>query len=279
MNNRKISPRKRQKREIRKKMILQTTPIDFDKLADETVSTFYNDGTPLSDAITKVAMRECLNPEEIKRLVERSNTGAVLRLLKVATDKKAEIDLADPEEVLKNTHAPTQPKDVVKEASDFSIPDLRPSKLDINLKSFIKIAEKEEPGKPIGAVEFFKLEKRAHELLNRKTSLELSIQRDLDYLVSEFSKQNPPDFQKFASEALTLHEGSQYILTKLASLIEESAEFEKTAEIIDDTQPLLIKMGSLLDQIDKLLEVNRDYQETKESKNNFFKRYMDNANN
>jgi len=254
-------------------MILGTTTINFDKLAEEVVSVFYAKGTPLTETLTKVASRECLNPDEVRRLVERSNTSAVLQLLKVSSDKKAEIDLADPVDVLRQTHGP---QESVKEASDtscstFQIPDTRSQKLE--LTSFMPKMVKAASMKPKDASKIFRLTKMENELLGYKTAQEMTIQDNLDYLVSEFSKRNAPDFNKFASEITHVHgQAAEVLLKGLSTTLEIPIEdLTKTAGVIDDTTPLFKKFAEVLSQLNDLQGTNKEYLKVKTDAANFWK--------
>ena len=255
-------------------MILGTTTINFDKLAEEVVSVFYAKGTPLTETLSKVASRECLNPDEVRRLVERSNTSAVLQLLKVSSDKKAEIDLADPVDVLRQTHGP---QESVKEASDtsipsaFQIPDTRSQKLE--LTTFMPKMVKAASMKPKDASEIFRLTKLENELLRTKTAQEITIQDNLDYLVSEFSKRNAPDFSKFASEITQVHgQAAEVLLKGLSTTLEIPIEdLTKTAGVIDDTTPLFKKFAEVLAQLNDLRNTNQEYLKVKTDSANFWK--------
>jgi len=81
-------------------MFLDQTNRNFDALADKAATQFFSKGTTLSDSIVKIASEEKLNPMEIQRLVEKSNTSATLKLLKVSTDKKAEFKVANYADVI-----------------------------------------------------------------------------------------------------------------------------------------------------------------------------------
>lgn len=253
-------------------MILGTTTINFDKLAEEVVSVFYAKGTPLTETLSKVASRECLNTDEVRRLVERSNTSAVLQLLKVSSDKKAEIDLADPVDVLRQTHGP---QESVKEASDtsstFQIPDTRSQKLE--LTTFMPKMVKAASIAPKDTSEIFRLTKLENELLRTKTAQEMTIQDNLDYLVSEFSKRNAPDFNKFASEITHVHgQAAEVLLKGLSNTLDiPITDLTKTAGVIDDTTPMFKKFAEVLAQLNDLQGTNQEYLKVKTDAANFWK--------
>lgn len=69
-------------------------------LAVKAVTGFVTDGTSLNDGIAKIASEENLNPEQIKRVVEASNTIAHLKLLESSKDRTFEFPVAKYESVL-----------------------------------------------------------------------------------------------------------------------------------------------------------------------------------
>jgi len=93
---------------------------DYEELAKEAVAMFIDDGTSLEDGIVKVAKREELNPEQVKRVVEMANTGAFLDLFRktAGDDRMVEFEVADPQSTLDKYYG--GPVDVrpVKQASD-----------------------------------------------------------------------------------------------------------------------------------------------------------------
>src|SRR6056297_3542826 len=88
----------------KKPMFLQSNQKNFDKFAEDVVTDFLTQATPLSDAIVKLADTNMLKPEEVKRVVEKANTLATIRLIKTAQNGDLTFDLADPDKVLGRTH-------------------------------------------------------------------------------------------------------------------------------------------------------------------------------
>ena len=78
--------------------------------AKEAVDQFKNSDAPLDDSISKIASREDLNPQEISRLVEASNTLAWIETVKPQMDKTAEFKVASVAGVMDNLSAPLQKK-------------------------------------------------------------------------------------------------------------------------------------------------------------------------
>jgi hypothetical protein len=245
-------------------MILPKSNIDFDQLANTVANQFLVDGVALTDGVIKTATDLQLNPEQIKRLVERSNVFATVGFIKAASDKKAEFALADTEKVLFATHA-DDTASIKKEACNVSdipvsLPDCRDRAYDDGiLKEAYTLETKETPKKENRLSMIFNLEKHATELLNIKMATELQIQDNIDFIISEFSKWKAPDFSKFASESMTVY-GSKAapILKKIAAYIDEDVDLEKVSYVVDDTDTLLVKMGEVIDGLVKVIEVTSD---------------------
>ena len=68
--------------------------------AVQAVTDFVSNGVPLSPGIAKIASTQELNPEQIKRVVEASNTVAHLKLLSNSPDRTFEFPVAKYETVL-----------------------------------------------------------------------------------------------------------------------------------------------------------------------------------
>jgi hypothetical protein len=76
---------------------------DYERKADEAVQGFVTEGVPLERTIVKIARRDSLNPEQIRRVVEMANTGTFLELFNKTAgedDRMVEFSVADPESVI-----------------------------------------------------------------------------------------------------------------------------------------------------------------------------------
>jgi hypothetical protein len=94
--------------------------LDQDQIKDLSVSAverFLNEKIPLEDGICKTASELELNSEQIKRVVEASNTIAYLKLQKEAEDKTFEFPVASYEGVMAKMCMPE------KQASDVTMTD------------------------------------------------------------------------------------------------------------------------------------------------------------
>jgi len=85
--------------------------------AVNAVTDFVSNGTPLSQGIAKIASANELNSEQIKRVVEASNTVAHLKLMSGAQDRTFEFPVAKYETVLGHMVQPdSQSNEPVSEA-------------------------------------------------------------------------------------------------------------------------------------------------------------------
>lgn len=88
--------------------------------AVQAVTDFVTNGTSLSTGISKIASAEQLNPEQIKRVVEASNTIAHLKLLSGSTDRTSEFPVAKYEDVLGHMVTPSKNTDFVDQTKNVS---------------------------------------------------------------------------------------------------------------------------------------------------------------
>jgi len=210
-------------------LIMPSTDVNFQVLAENITNDFFTNGTALADGVVKVAKEHSFTPEEVTRLVEKTNTAASLHLLKTATDKKATFTLAQPELVLRQTHPANEPRE--KAASYKGIPFTRKTRQSPPLLKAAASNESETPDiKPMQAL--FVVRKALDERKRQKVASELKVQDRVDYLASEFNVWNGPDFGKFANDCMLLF-GSKArpVLTGLAKYLQ--APLAKTAEDVD----------------------------------------------
>ena len=252
--------------------------INFDKISEEVTSKFFNEAVPLTDGVMDVAEREQMNPEEIKRTIEKSNTLAVLKLLKTNKDKKAEIDLADYDAVIAKTHgSDDMPKNesssksqsdgqkIATKTASHSIPHMRNKNHDgidlfnafgLDRASLAKHAS-DESQKTLKDI--FALKKEINELKHEKFAYEMAVYDNIDYLVSEFSNLNGPDFHKYANESYTMFGNSiKPILNTVANNVKENEpELVKVAYVVDDRTDLHTKTATIYDSLNSIIEVDQ----------------------
>ena len=256
-------------------MILPQSTIQFDKLAEEAASALFSKGTALNQSVVKIAQREQLNPEEVKRLVEKTNLHATLTMLKAATDKRAEIFLADPETVLGLTHYSKDAPAQEKTASEFfSIPDLRLKARVENVKlhpGITKSASNITRG--LSPRESFILTKKVEELSQKKMAAEIKVKDSLDFIISEFSKMRAPDFSKFAEEVYTIYgEPSIPVLQKIAGITRDKLDpsLTKLSSVVDDSTTLLKKYADINTGLVNIVILDSELTQTKQDLTRFW---------
>lgn len=264
-----------------KDLLLEPTKVDFQSLANKIANDFYSGGTPLTEGVVKVAQENNFNPEEVKRLVEKTNTAAVLNMLKTAEDKKGTIPVVHYEEVLTRTHPEeTTPEPVVKIA--FELPETRKKRKKQGIDVFEKNASytPKSYSRKTRMPEVFKKKQEIEKLSQEKIAAELNAQDGLDYLVSEFYKYKAPSFTKFAAEACSITgDKAITVLDKIANYLSESDDYKNYFPdyVIDDRNPLLQKFASVMEDIEKIAYLDIKRQQAKEELNTLWKEVCDNA--
>ena len=88
--------------------IKQIDPVQFETWGVQAADDFLKGGTPLNDAIKKIAIDNSLNPRQVSRVVEVANNAANLALFKTAKDKTYEFDLADTKKIIHELNIKTE---------------------------------------------------------------------------------------------------------------------------------------------------------------------------
>lgn len=245
-------------------LLMPASKHDFSALAASTADAFFK-GVPLEDAVVEAARRASLNPEEVRRLVERANTAVSVRLLRSDGHRKAAFALACSGKVLARTH-PADPEPAAppvyrgfsasvgqpsaKAASLVDLFDLRPEAA----KTASRTAR---PDRPLREVH--RLRRRLEEARQKKVATELALQKDVDRLVAAFPGRDTTDFLKFAAESLAVcGENARPVLKAMAAGLRVPAVFEKAAGIVDDRQPRLRMMSDICDGLNLLMKSAED---------------------
>ena len=79
---------------------------DLQAIAVQCTSDFFNSGVPLSEGLSKIASERNLNPEQLKRAVEATNTLTYLKSVEVGSDRTGEFPLADYDDIVKMASIP-----------------------------------------------------------------------------------------------------------------------------------------------------------------------------
>ena len=244
-------------------LIMPATDVNFQALAENIANDFFSSGTPLSDGIVKTAKEHNFTPEEVTRLVEKTNTAASLHLLKTAEDKKGTFTLAQLGMVLRETH-PTE--EAEKTASVYTgIPHTRRS--EPALEKAASVAEPVSYDEPVTAAQaVFTLRRALDEKKLEKLALEQRVQDRIDYLASEFNTWNGPDFTKYAAECQHVYgKKCEPVLQGLAKYLR--ADLTKTASvenIVDDTTPRMQAMQTICTGLETLIKLGGEISHLEE---------------
>lgn len=249
-------------------LLLPTTNKNFQAMAERAADKLFSDGTPLNTSVADIAKELQLNPEELRRLVEKTNLVATVKLLTVSTDKKATLDLAEYEEVLNNTHPvvsdqkPVEEEPAVEEAPVTEKTAGRGRRRVNAYDDFVTIFGLTGHEKTASALEknkshvsIFHKKRELEESKLAKAASEILAKDSLDWLASEFSRYNGPSFSKFAEEALALH-GVKCtpIIKGLSGYLKCQVDMEKVAShIIDDTTAPHKKLAELCGHLEDLV--------------------------
>lgn len=243
-------------------LIMPANAKNFQQMAATIANDFFTRGTTLEDGIVKAAEQFEMTPEEVKRLVEKTNTAASIQLLRSAENKKDSFDLAKFASVISRTHS-TEPEAAAQPERAYSgLPNTR----DVLPKQEEKTAS-EVPVSPeasFGAANLFALRQHIGALQQEKVAAELAVRDGIDWLLSEFSALHGPDFAKFASEASALYgTAASVVLPAMASYLNAQEGVEKLAEgtIVDDTTPVMRRMASVCEGLAKLAGIETSMAE------------------
>ena len=249
-------------------LIMPSTDVNFQALAENITSDFFTNGVPLSDGVVKTAKEHSFTPEEVTRLVEKTNTAASLHLLKTADDKKGTFALAHVDLVLQQTH-PGEKEEVEKTASVYTGLPHRKKATHATLEKAAsevasclpKTASSTSDTDAMQAL--FVVRKALDEKKLEKTALELKLQDKLDYLVSEFSVSNGPDFHKFAAECQYLYGNKALpVLSGMARYL--NTPLRKTAAdiaYVDDRTPHMQAMSEICSGLGSMLKIGSEINE------------------
>lgn len=241
-------------------LILPVTDVNFQAYADNIAGDFFGKGVPLCDGIVKVAKENEFTPEEVKRLVEKTNTAASLHLLKTAKDRKATFSLANLEQVLQQVF-PADNEPLAKSAAVYTgIPETRQ-----NRKALGKVASKVEKSSRHAENHidgFGALLTLSQELDGRRMSKiaqECTLQEKINSLCQFFIKRDPCQFRKFASDCQVLHgKKCQPVLDSIAGYLRVEPVKTASAGLIDDTAPEYGIMGEICTGLESLVKLEAE---------------------
>lgn len=236
---------------------MPATDKNFKGLAEQAVEKCLSGGETLEDSVVSIAKKNLLNPEEVKRLVEKSNLLMSLRHLR-SENKKASFALVDYASVLSRTHPTDNTESDHVESKSTKTASILPRTRTRHTVEAFKVAEMckhAAASNPYTSRDVFTLRKAIEEAKLEKAACELRVQDRIDWLASEFSRSNAPDFSKFASESVALYgQVAEPVVSGLANYLGVKGNLEKVAGIIDNTTPLLGAMKEVCTGVKNLVK-------------------------
>lgn len=241
-------------------LILPVTDVNFQAYADNIAGDFFGKGIPLCDGIVKVAKENEFTPEEVKRLVEKTNTAASLHLLKTAKDRKATFSLANLEQVLQQVF-PADNEPLAKSASVYTgIPETRQNRKALSKTASEVEKSDKQPEKNIDG--FGALLTLNQELDGRRMSKiaqECVLQEKVNSLCQLFIKRDSGQFQKFASDCQALYgKKCQPVLEGIAGYLRVNLVKTASVGLIDDTAPEYGLMGEICTGLEALVKLGAE---------------------
>lgn len=267
---------------------------DYERMSDGVVSDFMSKSASLNDGILKLAQDLDLNPEQVKRLVEMSNTKAFLKIFNKKNEgtRDVDFDVADAKKILKDFFSADGPKSmkitkvtISKMPTDTMCPSLE--------SDFPDMMEGTRRGKPALVVvksaseqleekvaeaddtfntktkykEILKLRKVAEELMNRVYESEHDYNERLDKLASDFCKLYGPDYGAFEEDVIVRYGTDNAYVKYALDDIRKYVRWKKPM-YMPSSKTLMNKVANLttpevklLDEMYKLKEIQVKYAE------------------
>ena len=240
---------------------------DYENLAKEAVARMVNDDIPLSDTLVKVSESMGLNPDQIKALVQVSNTLAHLDLFDRKTDGDKVVDFApaDPDAVVKKVVAGDEEPEAEAPSSLCDMHGDFPDQMGAQDEALDDVGTPAEAEADVGGpstspggrqIMIIKIRKVAEELKQRKLTAALNYEEGVDKLAAEFAHLYGPSFEVFEKDAVDTHGGDAIpILSDLRSKLRlpeiQLAVFEKRARLVDTGTPEMKSFGRLKGYIEE----------------------------
>ena len=254
-------------------LLMPSNDIDFKAFASTVVDEHERTGKDIEDCLVEASEKRKLTPEEIRRLVEKTNTELSLRHLRGA-NKKESFRLANYDSVLARTHGADEEE--VDEASEgvektASLPCTR-KKPRVSAPLFpvgqLKVAEQHV----VDSTDFFLLRKECDAAKFEKMAIEQRLNSNLEWLAKAFQQRTAPDFGKFAADAVALlgnnaafvvrHlatvTGKKPLSKKAASLVvDDSTEHMKRMRAVCEDMTAFMKQAALVDDYEKVIAAGK----------------------
>lgn len=219
----------------------------YEQLAETAVNNFANKKIPLNASISKIASEQSLNPEEIKRIVERANVRAFQHQFENREDKNSNVnfDLADSQKIIDELFSSDEsniPEDKASQDVDFFS--------DVPFKSdpcSCDSLPKEESPSSVPALDknimIIKIQKAAEELQGFKTVLSSMYIAHLSKLKDALQSVYSENYSMFKEAALKEDNRLGIVLKDLEKSIEKKSHLfsNKISNNIDPKKIQLIK--------------------------------------
>lgn len=248
-------------------LILPVTDVNFQAYADNIAGDFFGKGISLADGIVKIARENEFTPEEVKRLVEKTNTAASLHLLKTAKDRKATFSLANLEQVLQQVF-PAGDEPLAKAASVYNgIPETGQTRAGMAKAASMADNPVAQEKKDIdGFRALLTINQELDGRWREKIARECSLQKQINSLCQRFIKRDAAQFQKFAADCVALYgDKCRPVLDGIAGYLRVGLVKTPSEGIIDDTAhefgimkeicsglETLVKLGAEIGHLEKI---------------------------
>lgn len=262
----------------------------FQKLARTAVSEFVEKGTPLEDSVTRTAVSNELNPEQVRNLVQLANVMAH----KMLSDKKDEadgdriIDIGDfepltPSKIIEKVYSgrdvPSSTDSSASLAGSDRILDFFGDLFDscgVDVETGGSGEEIEIPGEKERAekedeasrgIAIIRIRKTAEYIDNESKDAAVEYRHVLDKVASEFAKLYGPPYEEFEKEALSWRgTGGVPVLNDIRSCLGLEPLEQGTAEKVASVRRLVDTDTKLMQNFDQLLKLSAHYADLKVAK-------------
>lgn len=254
------------------------TEQNLEKYATEVVEGFFKQKCPLTDGVVKVAERENLNPEQIKRLVEAANNMTFQRQFSNAEGpdrtEASQFETADPNAAIQRlihaakdlmTSLDQSPQDLPPGHDLLApLPITRPEHCPLNPAGPEDNFNESPAPKISGTMMIFKLRKTAEVLRDQAYQARVNFTDAFQKVASAFTSLYGPSFEAFEKDAF-YHWGEDavpFLKPLRASLKKPPVTYNheamtKVARLIDTQTPLMQSFSEMMrhyhaiDQIEK----------------------------
>lgn len=232
----------------------------LEKYAAEVVDAFFKENTPLTDGVVKIAERETLNPEQVRRLVEAVNNMTFQRKFSAAEGPDrmdaSQFETASPDSALQRLISAA--KDLMEEQGagcascegndDLSsdLPTTRPDAPKLNPAGPEDNLNPVGEPKISGTMVILKLRKTAELLADQQYQHRVQFTESFQNLATQFTRAHGTTFEEFEKDAFYKwgERAVPYLSMLRGVLHKPEATYDhgamtKVARVIDSRTPLM----------------------------------------